>query len=369
MRNKRFRGLNYSLSNEDNYVEYHYLREGVSAALAVSCSGAPVIGLLAKSPEHLHCVDISPQQLYLTKLRLEAVKTLGFEEYMMLLGYPPWDQSKDCLKRFRKRFVERASWKDSRCRDFLMMLGEANQWNEFIYTGRWEKFYQRQSSLIRLVLGESAVSKLLKANNLNEQQILLSGEFPTERFRTIIRGLSLLSTIALSVSKSKMPKKNIRESVWSINEKIFNTLLFERYIGDNFYMQLLLRGRLMSASKSIPEADEQIFLKAKEALNSGTEVSYHFTHLMDAIDRCHQKLDYISGSNILSYCSPEMNKNFLESIKPKLNHHAVVLNRHYLYHPDDVCDKDFQNLSDEFSWIGDKDSLPVYTLHGLRKIA
>jgi S-adenosylmethionine-diacylglycerol 3-amino-3-carboxypropyl transferase len=151
MAKEYFSDLNYTLSNEDTRIEFDLLPENAERVFSIAGSGARCLPLISKNPKYLDVIDMSVSQLYLCELRLAAMKTLSYEEYLFLLGYrgalqSGGDSGDDREVLFRK----------------LTLSADATQyWNErkegwkprgFILLGRWESHFQKLGYLFREVL-------------------------------------------------------------------------------------------------------------------------------------------------------------------------------------------------------------------------
>ena len=87
MTTEYFSNLNYTLANEDTYIEYALLPMGAKRAFSIAGSGARCLPLLAKNPEVLDIIDMSQEQIYLCELRYESLRQLPEEEWLFFMGY------------------------------------------------------------------------------------------------------------------------------------------------------------------------------------------------------------------------------------------------------------------------------------------
>src|SRR4051812_41277723 len=83
-----FKGLVYTLANEDSAFEASILPTDQKVVFAIAGSGSRVLPLLSKNPKKLVCVDLSKEQLYLTELRIESLRSLSHNEFLQFWGYP-----------------------------------------------------------------------------------------------------------------------------------------------------------------------------------------------------------------------------------------------------------------------------------------
>src|SRR5690606_34606697 len=76
-----------TLANEDTALELAMLPARTRHVVCVAGSGSRALPLFAKAPERVALVDLSQEQLWLTELRIAAVRALSREQYLAFFGY------------------------------------------------------------------------------------------------------------------------------------------------------------------------------------------------------------------------------------------------------------------------------------------
>lgn len=139
-----FYTLNYSSCNEDWRTERRALRVGPQdRVLCITGSGDRPLHLLLDKPAAVTAVDLNPCQGFLLQLKMAAMKTLEYEEYVRFLGLKPHDTRVSILRDLNDQMSDeaRAYWSDN------LQQVEAG----VIYQGRWERYYRVLSRVARFM--------------------------------------------------------------------------------------------------------------------------------------------------------------------------------------------------------------------------
>lgn len=177
-----FESINYAASHEDGRSELHALALGPSSrVLCVTGSGARVLDLLVAEPAEIVAVDINPAQTHLLALKLAAMQTLSYEEYVGFIGLVPWadrgalyPQMRPLLPRAAQQFWDKQSG--------AISAG-------ILYCGRWERF-------LRLMVAPAAwtrrhlIQRLFACSDVREQQVLWLNEWNTSGWERYLRALA-----------------------------------------------------------------------------------------------------------------------------------------------------------------------------------
>ncbi len=323
---KKFQGLNYTLANEDTALELAVMPKGAQHILAVGGSGSRVIPLLANGPKEVTIVDLSRQQLLLVKLRLAALQEFTHSEYLAFFGLYP-SENHDT----RKALFGRLSL-DQDAEEYFQGLFRKLNWNSLLYAGSWEKRHARLSKLVSLVMGES-VRRLFAFETDEQYQRYLRNNFPGRRLNALLRGLGALLDLFGRMCPNSMPNSNVTESFAEEHLRIVNTLLARGDVRNNFFLQMMLLGRVEFEEGLPLEFDERVFARAKSKV---TETTFHFVRgdVESCIRNSKRPLDFLSLSNVASYFSVEKERHFLQTIRPYLRAGAGIVSRQYRRNPD-----------------------------------
>ena len=115
----------------------------------------------------------------------------------------------------------------------------------------------------------------------------------------------------------------------------------------------------MFQEANILEAEKVCFEEMKNNLNRNcTEITEVQGDLIATICS-HEKVDFISMSDVPSYFSGDMEKNFLQKIKPSLLSGAIIVIRNYLRIPE--CDQSgYEDVTDQYRDLIAEEKVQVY---------
>lgn len=354
-----FSKLNYTMANEDSSIEYGVLPEGQEHVVSIAGSGARVIPLLAKQPLRLTVIDRVKEQLYLTELRIQAVKDLSHQEYLHFLGYDL------CEPKKRRDLFRKLSLSEG-TRAFTESLLEALGYESFLYLGRFEKFMQLSSKILRtMLLGKHL--DLSHCKNLEEQRDYFRNEFPWGRFRLFLKIFGNEYFYNLVLYKGHFPKPNLDRSFYQFYMDIYKNLFEKCYIGQNFYLQLLFFGKLQTVEARPIEARADIFGLAKACARK-CHISYVQDDVLVYLKRFHEEVDFLSFSNVPSYFKGQIEKSFYQMIGPSLKRDARIVSRAYSHIPFRPITEGYENITPRFNDLLAKEVLPMYFIDVYRRI-
>ena len=213
-----FHHLNYSLGNEDSEVEYTALPERAERVLCVAGSGSRVLPLLARRPSQVVCVDVSPEQLHLTELRIQAARTLTHREYLQFFGYPPGLMAPEQ----RRRLFERIPLSDPTRACFLDIF-DHRSWESILYDGRWERTF-RKLAQVNGMLTRSAGRGLFRGKTQQQHQAYLDTCFPRKAWLLTLLLLGNPLVFNLMLYKGDFPRKNVPGTPFGFYRETFDRL-------------------------------------------------------------------------------------------------------------------------------------------------
>ena len=344
MSSRYFSTLNYTLANEDTTLELSLLPEQSDTVLTVAGSGGRVLPLLARKPRKLICVDLAPAQLFLTELRLALAREATHEEFLTFWGYPQTEGSASPSEAsaLRKKWIAKLELSPP-AREYLRAWLSSLDWSCPLYDGRWERTFAKLSRVNQWVLGQAGRG-IFECRTLKEQQDFLKHQFPALRWEWVIALLGNASVFNALLYKGSFPQKNIPGSRTAFYRKRYDQILNAGIARENFFLQLTFLGRLVHPEGNPIECDAQVFAQAQEAL-AHTQVSFELGDAVGVAARQNQSVSFMSFSDVPSYFSGELEKSFLQRIRPGLSHRAKVVVRNYLRIPEGCDQSGYVNLA------------------------
>ncbi|MEX1099422.1 MAG: DUF3419 family protein, partial [Bacteriovoracaceae bacterium] len=172
------------MANEDSALERAIATKlGSSKILSVCGSGARALPLLNEKVKTLQCVDLSPRQLSLGKLRLALIKKLDHESYLKFWGYAPFSPRDN--KAFREESLRALEMPENE-RRFFLTLHQENDWESLLYQGKWESSFVTFGKIVQTLLGPKAL-ELFQFKDLAAQKEWVEKKFPRKRWNLLVK--------------------------------------------------------------------------------------------------------------------------------------------------------------------------------------
>jgi S-adenosylmethionine-diacylglycerol 3-amino-3-carboxypropyl transferase len=358
-----FNNLNYTLANEDTSLEIGILPESASHIVTVAGSGGRAVPLLAKRPHKLSCVDLSREQLLLTELRIEALRALSHADYLRFWGYPPRPAEPDERRRLFGSIRLSAD-----AVALLEQLFDSVGWESILYMGKWEKTFARLSAVIRRATGQKGID-LFSALTRCEHERYLRERFPTYAWAVMLTLLGNAWVFNSLLYRGHFPKKNIPMSSYRYYREGFRRLLDQGPARENFFLQVIFFGRILFAEGCPIECDPSVYRNAKESLRAA-EIRYLQGNVIEVIAGMPARsVDFVSLSDVPSYFSGEIERNFLQRIRPAITPGGRVVVRNYLHIPEGADRTGFTNVADRYAALILREKVQNYLVDVFEKNA
>ena len=355
-----FSGLNYSLANEDTSLEYEVLQDGLNHVVGIAGSGARLMPLIAKKPNKISCIDISPHQLYLTELRLTSPRVFDYETYLGFWGYRDPFTPRQRQAAFSMLSLSRDA------NDFCARLFQDHQWQSILYAGSWEQTFIKLSKLIRMFLPEKAYN-IFECRTLEEQQAFFKHEFPQLRWQMCLLTLGNAALFNALLYKGNFVKKNIDESYYQFYRQAFHRIFNRSLARENFFLNLLFFGELKYRDALPFECKPDIFHEVKAGLEI-TDIAFCPGNAMTLLPNL-EPVNFFSFSDVPSYFSGELAKTYIQGLKHSLEIGALLVIRHYLHLTTSADRRGFIDLTGNYTDAIDREGFQVYHPEILQRVA
>lgn len=364
MAKEYFSDLNYTLANEDTRVEWELLPEGVTRVFSIAGSGARCLPLISKNPKYLDVIDMSVSQLYLCELRLQAMKTLSYGEYLFLMGYrgalqggPNEGDDREVLYKRLKLSPEAAAYWNERVQGWKP--------RGFILLGRWESHFQKIGVLFRDYL-KCDFTKIFEAQSLEEQAAAYEKHWPKLRWNSFIRVVAseyvfnkfLYKGHFSGQSDHRTEQRPPSQFIMEEFERIFKTQLVRK----NYFMQILFLGKIAYEEGLPLEAHEHIVEAVKK---SKTEIRYLHGNLLEQLPK--HAYDFISLSDTISYLDQKDANQILQRLAVDTSNGSQMVIRSFMRAPTAMDLKGWSELQDKNAWAQNLDGTGVYQFHIFKK--
>lgn len=359
MSEKYFHGLNYSLANEDTWVEYRLAPENANSFFAVCGSGSRVIPLLAKNPKHLHIVDLSEAQLKLFRLRLEVIKKCSYSDYLFFLGYLDKNGNSsrvELMKQLDLSAEDRAYWQQFE-----------KDWSSkgFIYLGRWESHFMKLGKLFQKITWNK-LTPYFDTKGTQEQKKLTKKHWSPKLFDLYCKIVmneyvanKLLYKGSFAGSKNN---KTMQLSAAEYVSQEFNDLFQNTWVKGNYFLQLIFLNKVKFREAFPAECDENLFNQIKQ---STTQIHFHQKNLLELLKETPH--DFYSLSDTFSYMSDADVSNFLSSLPPSILKGTKMVIRTFMRKPSFVISSPWATDQEVNLRLAKEDCTRMYEFSVLEK--
>lgn len=343
-----FSKLNYTLANEDTGLECALLSAGAGRSgdtiLTIAGSGGRALPLLASAPSRLVCVDLAEPQLAITELRLALAREASHEEFLQFMGFPSRTPQPSAgeLAVLRRRWVDELELRPG-TRAFVKSWLNSIDWGSPLYEGKWERTFQKLSRVVQSMMGAGGRG-LFECRTLDEQNQYLKTHFPWLRWKAVIAMLGNASVFNALLYKGSFPEKNIPGSRRHFYESRYARLFGQGPARENFFLQLSFLGKLVYPEGNPVECNPAVFEAAKSALKS-CQVEYQLGDATEIASKQRGRIGFLSFSDVPSYFKGELERTFMQRIRPGLAEGATVVVRNYLHIPENCDRRGFEDQS------------------------
>tara|TARA_Y100000780_G_scaffold232591_1_gene267926 strand:- start:22656 stop:23762 length:1107 start_codon:yes stop_codon:yes gene_type:complete len=365
---KYFGQLNYTLGNEDTSVDLEIIKKLDSKnVFSIAGCGSRALPLLEQC-ESLVLNDVGPYQLALSRLRASLYKNsdLDFQDFLLFFDYAPY-HAQDNSRR-RKEIFYQLELEESDKEFFYGVFSEI-KWQSLLYYGRWERTFQTLSKALRVILKKDH-DRIFDFHDLDEQREFFYDKFSNLNWKALLFLLGNKSVFNALLYKGDFIVKNYPESHFDYYKKSFENLFTHSLARESFFAHLCFYGKITHSDGNPIEAWESNYLKVKERIQS-SESCYEMVqgNMVELLNSplYENQFDYLSLSDVPSYFSGKVEKEFLQDMAPSVRKGGVICMRHYLRKPD--CDRSgFEEITSEFSDLCLTEKVGVYRFEILRKL-
>jgi S-adenosylmethionine-diacylglycerol 3-amino-3-carboxypropyl transferase len=229
-----FQKLNFSSSNEDGETELAALA-GSKRILCLTGSGTRSLDMLLSDAQEVISFDVNPTQNALLQLKIAAIQTLEYEDFLSFLGIGSRRVNSLYQSLVREKLSPemRAYW------DQNQKLLESGVW----YQGKWEKLLGWNARLLNFFRGQ-AIHAVMTASSVQEQGAIWQQRFNDSRLRSTIEMISRRWVWAWIMRE---PAGNFLPSSSTVGEKLANCFAHasKSYLfRESDFATLILKGKL-----------------------------------------------------------------------------------------------------------------------------
>lgn len=353
-----FEGLNYSLANEDTWIEYSLLDTNVNRVLSVSGSGARCMPLLARQPNVLDLVDLSEPQLFLAELRIQAARSLSYEEWLFFMGYRGAVTGDPMLVESRWDLFEKIGGLRKETTQYWSERRTAWQNRGFVMLGKWESHFQKLGFLFRNVL-QCDFAPVFEAQTLEEQIELYNTKWPKLRWNSFIKIVASEFVFDRFLYKGhfsgKSDRKTEEKSVSQFISDEFKRLFSTQLVRKNYFIQTLFLGKIRYEEGLPLEAHRTIFEAVKA---SKTKVNYIAGSMLDPLAQ--NAYNFVSLSDTISYLPEDLANPLLQRMHVDTPAGSTMVIRSFLRAPKAMDKSGWNEDYKKSQWAQSVDGTGIY---------
>src|SRR5690606_39035547 len=96
-------------------------------------------------------IDLAAQQLMISRLRLELIKSVDHKDFLIFMGFPPYTHYD---YRAQRKKIFSLLQLDAETKNYFQTLLDKNDWGPLLYLGKWEKTFATLAKVVRTLLGK-----------------------------------------------------------------------------------------------------------------------------------------------------------------------------------------------------------------------
>ena len=226
--------------------------------ISIASGGDNSFALLLDNPRTLTLVDSNPTQIFLVELKIQAIQTLDYEDFVAFLGARP------CRDRRRLYGLLRFSLSDQARGYWDLHTEEVDR--GIIHCGKFERYFSIfRQHVLPLLHGKETVRKLLAAAALEEQRTFYDEVWNSRRWQWLFRlffGEFLLGRLGRDPSFFQyVTLNNVAEELLTRTRRALTEVLIQ----DNFFIEYILTGEYLRLETASPYLRETNFQCLKQS--------------------------------------------------------------------------------------------------------
>ena len=289
--------------------------------LAITSGGCNVLGFLLNDPELIYSVDINPSQSHLLELKIAAIKSLTYKEFIAFAGLTDCSKRLEIYNKFRPALTKEAAifW-DSQIK--IVKQG-------FIMNGKYERFIKLAGKFISLLQGRKRVLNLFQEKTKQEQEAYFDTTWNTKRFNYIFKILfnkRILSKRGLVADYFTFDdgSKSFAESFYNRSKKAFRDIP----IKGNYFLSLYLLGKFRNHNEVPDYLKESNFETIKSRIDRIKIITAEAQQWIDTMPD--QSIDCFALSNICELMSEKETQTLFAAVQRTAREGARVIFRNLM---------------------------------------
>lgn len=298
--------IHYSNCHEDFLLLKKYVKPETREVLSVASGLDNSLGFLVQDGLKVHAFDFNPSQVYLGKLKIEAIRNFEWDEMLAFLGIEKGDSRELYGRIAHKLDKDTREYFDSHL--FLIEEGLVN-------CGRFEQYFHLfRKKIFPLTCKDKDIREFASAETLEKQRTIYRSKINTLRFKLMFKiffSKTLMGALGRDKAFFKYSKENLPRILKTRVDTGFENCLnrLNPYYG---YV-------LTNAYGALPfYLQKENFYKIKANIENISVERKTFDEML-----C-QKYDFMNLSDIFEYMDDSVMEEYGKRIQEHLNHKGIV---------------------------------------------
>jgi len=275
--------------------------------LSIASGGENLFAILLKDPKKLIAIDTNPYQLYLVKLKIAAIKSLNFTEFVEFIGIKSSKKRLNyfckCKQHLSKKEIE--FWKKN-----ISYIQEG-----LLFCGKFESYLNLfRKYVLSLVLSKNKIKKFLSSRTLAEQEIFYSKHWNNLIWKLVFR-VFFSKTIMQILGRDKEYFK--QNKIKNISYHYYNRAykgIVETPIANNYFDHMILTGSIPVPFKSHPYLNPENFEKLKKIAD---KIEFVNEDILNFIENSNKQINKYNLSDIFEKYSQKTYESVISLISKK----------------------------------------------------
>lgn len=261
-------------------------------------------------------IDSNPSQVYLSKLKICAIKQLSYNDFLVLFGFKEGNSLE--VYQALQAFLDEET---KNYFDQHLFLIE----NKLIHAGRFEYYFHLfQKKILPLVASKKKIEKFMSFTSLEEQRRYYNKYINNHRFKLLFR-IFFSKKVMAKLGRDKAYFQYAKGSLAKILKERVDLGVYHNLNAYNPYLQYAMLGKF----KELPYyAKEEVFEKIKKNIDNievqctsfetviQTQRSFDFMNLSDIFEYMPEDLSHLEGF-IQEACNPNARIAFWNMMNPR----------------------------------------------------
>jgi len=235
---KVFRDILYAQCWEDPEVDrIAFMIKPGDTIFSITSGGCNALSFLVDDPGKIVCLDLSKYQNYLLSLKMNAFKSLTYNELLEFLGVYPSERRSKLYEKLKSGLSEEEqSYWDSK-------LGDINR--GIIHCGRYERYMHLLKNVFRILIGKTIINDLFNADSNEERLKLFNKKWENFRWRLFCRIFLSRSFASIFFDKAFYKYLDSDFSFEKYYRSAVRRVVTELPVKENYFLAYILLGNYL----------------------------------------------------------------------------------------------------------------------------